>query len=53
VVECIDNPELCYAYTDRKNFSVLNLLKNETTTKYGIKEKRLKAGWDNMYLKKY
>jgi len=40
-----------------QNFSVLsrialNLLKNETTTKCGIKGKRLKAGWDNMYLKK-
>ena len=40
-----------------QNFSVLsrialNLLKNETTTKCGIKEKRLKAGWDNMYIKK-
>ena len=40
-----------------QNFSVLirialNLLKNETTTKCGIKGKRLKAGWDNNYLKK-
>ena len=40
-----------------QNFSVLtrialNLLKNETTTKCGIKGKRLKAGWDNKYLKK-
>jgi predicted transposase YbfD/YdcC len=38
-----------------QNFSVinriaLNLLKNEVTTKRGIKGKRLKAGWDNNYL---
>ena len=40
-----------------QNFSVLNrialnLLKNEMTTKCGIKTKRLKAGWDNKYLQK-
>jgi predicted transposase YbfD/YdcC len=40
-----------------QNFSVLrrialNLLKNETTTKCGVKGKRLKAGWDNGYLQK-
>jgi predicted transposase YbfD/YdcC len=40
-----------------QNFSVLNrialnLLKNEMTSKRGIKGKRLKAGWDNEYLKK-
>lgn len=40
-----------------QNFSilnkiVLNLLKNEKTLKVGIKGKRLKAGWDNNYLKK-
>lgn len=38
-----------------QNFSVinriaLNLLKNELTTKQGIKGKRLKAAWDNDYL---
>jgi predicted transposase YbfD/YdcC len=38
-----------------QNFSVinriaLNLLKNELTTKQGVKGKRLKAGWDNNYL---
>jgi predicted transposase YbfD/YdcC len=38
-----------------QNFSVinriaLNLLKNEPSSKRGIKGKRLKAGWDNQYL---
>lgn len=38
-----------------QNFSVLNkialnLLKNEKTSKVGIKSKRKKAGWDNHYL---
>jgi hypothetical protein len=31
---------------------VKDLLKNEMTTKCGIKAKRLKAGWDNKYLPK-
>ena len=40
-----------------QNFSVvnriaLNLLKNEMTSKRGIKGKRLKAAWNNDYLKK-
>jgi predicted transposase YbfD/YdcC len=30
----------------------LNLLKNEKTAKIGVKNKRLKAGWDNSYLAK-
>ena len=38
-----------------QNFSILNrialnLLKQETTSKRGIKGKRLKAGWDHDYL---
>ena len=38
-----------------QNYSVinriaLNLLKNEKTSKVGVKSKRLKAGWDNKYL---
>ncbi|VAW44867.1 Transposase, IS4 family, partial [hydrothermal vent metagenome] len=28
----------------------LNLIKNEKTSKVGVKIKRLKAGWDNHYL---
>ena len=40
-----------------QNFPVLsrialNLLKNEKSTKCGVKGKRLKAGWDNVYLAK-
>ena len=40
-----------------QNFSVLNrialnILKNETSTKRGIKGKRLKAGWSEGYLEK-
>jgi predicted transposase YbfD/YdcC len=40
-----------------QNFSLLNrialnLLKNEKTTKCGVKGKRMKAGWDNNYLQK-
>lgn len=30
----------------------LNLLKSEGSTKVGVKNKRLKAGWDNDYLLK-
>jgi hypothetical protein len=30
----------------------LNLLKRETSLKKGIKQKRLKAGWDEAYLAK-
>jgi predicted transposase YbfD/YdcC len=40
-----------------QNYSILNrialnLLKNEKTTKVGVRGKRLKAGWDNRYLSK-
>ena len=30
----------------------LNLLKRETTLNKGVKQKRLKAGWDEAYLAK-
>jgi predicted transposase YbfD/YdcC len=38
-----------------QNFSILNkialnLLKNEKTSKIGVKSRRMKAGWDNLYL---
>lgn len=33
-------------------FVALNLVKSETTAKVGIKNKRLKAGWDERYLLK-
>lgn len=38
-----------------QNFSILNkialnLLKNEKTSKMGVKSRRMKAGWDNHYL---
>ena len=41
-----------------QNFSILNkialnLLKNEKSSKVGVKSRRLKAGWDNHYLIKY
>ncbi|MDX1967402.1 MAG: ISAs1 family transposase, partial [Planctomycetaceae bacterium] len=32
--------------------TALSLLKNERTAKVGIKNKRLKAGWDDAYLQK-
>ena len=32
--------------------AALNLLKNDTSMKVGIKIKRLKAGWDPRYLRK-
>ena len=40
-----------------ENFSMmnkiaLNLLKNEKSTKVGVKTKRLKAGWDDVYMMK-
>ena len=40
-----------------ENFSLitkigLNILKNDTSTKMGVKGKRLKAGWSNKYLEK-
>jgi len=30
----------------------LNLIREEKTAKVGVKNKRLKAGWDNHYLAK-
>jgi len=34
------------------NKLALNLRKNEKSTKVGVKNKRLKAGWDNNYMMK-
>lgn len=34
------------------NRVALNLLKNEKSVKLGVKNKRLKAGWDNVYMMK-
>jgi predicted transposase YbfD/YdcC len=34
------------------NKVALNLLKNESSVKLGVKNKRLKAGWDNGYMLK-
>lgn len=34
------------------NKIALNLLKNERSVKVGVKNKRLKAGWDNDYMMK-
>jgi hypothetical protein len=34
------------------NKLALNLLNNEKSTKVGVKNKRLKAGWDNDYMMK-
>ena len=59
---CLDvgfNEHACRVRKDYapENFAVLrhiamNLLKQEKTAKVGIKNKRLKAGWDNKYLVK-
>jgi predicted transposase YbfD/YdcC len=35
------------------NRIALNLLKNEKTTNVGLRGKRLKAGWGNIYLTKF
>jgi predicted transposase YbfD/YdcC len=40
-----------------QNFSILlkialNILKNDKTSKIGVKSRRLKAGWDNSYIEK-
>jgi hypothetical protein len=34
------------------NKIALNLLKNEKSIRLGVKNKRLKAGWDNAYMLK-
>src|ERR1700730_11045386 len=59
---CLDmafNEDACRVRKDHapENFAVirhiaLNLLKNEKTAKTGIKNKRLMAGWDPVYLAK-
>ena len=51
-----DQCRIRQGYADT-NFSILRraalgLLKNETTAKIGIKNKRLTAGWDESYLAK-
>jgi len=36
----------------RQGYSALNLIKNEKSSKVGVKTKRLKAGWNDDYLLK-
>ena len=58
-LEVAFNEDACHVRKEyaAENFAVirhiaLNLLKNEKTVKIGIKNKRLKAGWDHEYLAK-
>ena len=45
-----DSVEVLHWWTSGGEASALNVLKQDTTLKRGLKSKRLEAGWDHGYL---